>query len=149
MLWQSHLYQGIQCFQEQRGWGCNLLQIYSKFNVNVLWSKSVSKQFEYLTINLEVSTGFPITVVGCYRPPTAVAETLISLTKLLADLNYSEVVLTGDLSWDWLKSPSDALKNICVALYLTPDTLHLSTVFKQPHCHGLFTVGSHIQCTPI
>lgn len=68
----------------------------SKFNVNVLLSKSISKQFEFLAVNPKVSTGFSMTVVGCYRPPAAVPETLTSLTKLLADLNDNEMILTGD-----------------------------------------------------
>lgn len=78
----------------------------SKFSVNILLSKSISKQFEFLANNLE-STRFSMTVVGCYRPPSAVAEALTSLTKLLADLNDNEMILTGDLNLDWLKSTSD------------------------------------------
>lgn len=66
-----------------------------------------------------MSTGFSLTVVGCYRPPSAIAETLTSLTKLLTDLNYTEIILTGDLNWDWLKCSSDAFKDTCVSLSLT------------------------------
>jgi len=85
-----------------------------KFNVYVLLSKSLSKQFELLAINLKVSNGLSVTVVACYRPPLAIAETLSSLTQLLVGLNYNEIILTGDLNWDWLNSKSDTFKDICV-----------------------------------
>ena len=57
--------------------------------------------------------------MGCYRPPSATAEALTSLNQLLAELTYNEIILTGDLNWDWLNSNSDAFKDSCVSLNLT------------------------------
>ena len=74
-----------------------------------------SKQFEFLAINLEVLNRFSVTVVGCYRPHSAIAEALTSLTQLLVDLNYNEIILIGDLNWDWLNSKSDTFKDVCVS----------------------------------
>lgn len=61
----------------KRGEGIAIF-IKSKFHVNVLLSKSVSKQFEFLALDLEVSKTLNITVVGCYRTPSAVSGALPS-----------------------------------------------------------------------
>ena len=39
----------------------------SKFHVNIRLSTSVSKQFELLALDMEISKTLHITVVGCYR----------------------------------------------------------------------------------
>lgn len=38
----------------------------SKFHVKMILSKSLTKQFELLALDLEVSKALHITVVGCY-----------------------------------------------------------------------------------
>lgn len=90
----------------------------SKFTANVL-SKSVGKQFEILALNIEVSKGMRATVVGCYRPPSPVADILLTLSQLLSQHQYSEIILTGDLNWDWLKPASDSFKDLCSELNVT------------------------------
>lgn len=70
----------------RRGGGV-AVYIKSKFRVNMLLSKSVSKQFEFLALDLEVSRTLHITVVGCYRTPSAVRDALPSLMQLLSGLN--------------------------------------------------------------
>ena len=67
-----------------------------KFNANVALSISVNKQLEFLALNVEVYKGMSITVVGSYRPPSAVADTLQTLSQLLSQLQHSEIVLVGD-----------------------------------------------------
>lgn len=54
-----------------------------------------------------------ITVVGCYRPPSANCEALPSLSRLLASLDFKELFLTGDFDLDWLSSVSDSFKSLC------------------------------------
>jgi len=92
--------------------------IKSKFSVNVLISKSVSKQFEFLALDLEVSRTLHITVVGCYRTPSAVKDALPSLMQLLSDLNFNEIVVIGDLNWNWLHPVADDFKAYCDSLNL-------------------------------
>lgn len=90
-----------------------------KFHVNVAHSESIPKKLDFLAINVKISNAFCITVVGCYRPPSALNDALQSLTHLLSRLNYSEIVLAGDLNWDWLNPVSDNLKSFCDSVNLT------------------------------
>lgn len=96
-----------------------------RHNVTVVSSVSISKQLELLALNVEISKGLCLTVVGCYRPPSASQEALQSLTHLLSSLKYSEIVLVGDLNWDWLKPVSDEFKLFC-------DSVNLTQLVKSP-----------------
>ena len=60
----------------------------NKFSVTKLVSKSISKQLKFLALNIEVAKGQQVMVVGCYRPPSAVKDSLSSLAKLLSQLDY-------------------------------------------------------------
>ncbi len=66
----------------------------------MLISKSVSEQFEFLALDLEVSKTLCMTVSGCYRAPSAVRDALPSLVNLLSDMNFNGVVFIGDLNWN-------------------------------------------------
>ena len=59
-----------------------------------------------------------MTVVGCYRPPSATKEALSSLQHLLSKLNYNELLMAGDLNWDWLNAVSDEFKSFCDSINL-------------------------------
>lgn len=95
------------------------IYVKSKFTAHVVLSISVSKQLELLALNVEVYKGMTVTVVGCYRPPSAAADTLLTLSQLLSQLQYSEIVLAGDMNWDWLKPASDGMKGLCSEFNLT------------------------------
>jgi len=60
-----------------------------------------------------------ITVVGCYRPTSVAADSLLTLSQLLSQLQYSEIILAGDVNWDWFKPASDGMKGLCSELNLT------------------------------
>ncbi len=49
-----------------------LVFIKNKYITYVLLSKSVKNQFDLLALNIEVSKTCNITLIGCYRPPSAV-----------------------------------------------------------------------------
>lgn len=68
------------------------IYVKKSFLVNVIVSKSISRQFELLDLDLEVSKSLHIMVVGCYRPPSADSSTLSSLREFLTSLNYNEIV---------------------------------------------------------
>lgn len=70
---------------------------------------SLSKQFVFLALALEISIALHITVVGCYKPPSAVSGALSALMQLLSGLNFHEIVI-GDLKWDWLQAVSDDIE---------------------------------------
>ena len=95
------------------------IYVKSKCHVRVVLSESISKQLEFLAVNVEIVKGLCITVVGCYRPPSALNDALQSLMHLLSRLNYSEIVLAGDLNWDWLKPVSDDFKSFCDSVNFT------------------------------
>ena len=79
-------------------------------------TESFSKQFELLALNLEVSKDHHIMIVGCYRPPSAIGNSLSTLVKGLSQLQSNEIVVFGDLNWDWLMSVPDAFKAQCDSL---------------------------------
>ncbi|XP_055755262.1 uncharacterized protein LOC129834369 [Salvelinus fontinalis] len=94
------------------------IYVKTKFPVSVAKSETICKQLEFLALNIEVSKGLSITVIGCYRPPSALSDAFSSLMNLTS-LLYSEMILIGDLSWCWLKSVSDDLKMFCNSMNLT------------------------------
>lgn len=57
-----------------------------------------------------------IMVVGYYRPPSAVADALPMLS--LSELQYREIILTGDQNWDWQKLISFSIKDLYSSLNL-------------------------------
>ncbi len=89
--------------------------VYSKckFHTEVLVKKSIPNQFEILALQIELSKGCYITVVGRYRPPSAAKETLSSLSNILSKLSDSEIAFCGDLNWDWQSPASDEFKTYC------------------------------------
>ena len=82
------------------------IHVKTKFLVSVANSETICKQLEFLALNIEVSMGLSITVIGCYRPPSALGDAFSSLTHLMSKLLYSEMKLHGDLNWCLLKPVS-------------------------------------------
>ena len=95
--------------------------IYVKQNLaeQVIFSKSAVKQFDILALKIDLSGGQFLTVVGCYRPPSATNDTLSSLMQLLSQLQFKEIILVGDFNWDWLSPVSDDFKAHCMSLNFT------------------------------
>lgn len=81
-------------------------------------SKSVPRQFKLLVLKTELLQNYVLTVVGCYRPPSAPKDTLSSLSDCLSSIKYTELALMGDLNWDWLTA-SDQIKSFCDSANLT------------------------------
>ena len=52
-------------------------------------SKSVPKQYELIVLKVEFTKGCVMTIVGCYRPPSASKDTLSSLTESLANVKHN------------------------------------------------------------
>lgn len=88
-------------------------------------SISLVKQFEFLALELEISKSLCITVIGCYRTPSAVNGALPSLMQLLSDFNSKELVALGDLNWNWLQPMSDDFRANC-------DSLNLFQIVESP-----------------
>lgn len=95
------------------------IYVKSKFNVKLVDSESIGKQLEFLAVKVELAKGLYVTVVGCYRPPSALSTALQTLIQLLSRLDYSEIILAGDLNWDWLKPCSDEFKSFCDSVNFT------------------------------
>jgi hypothetical protein len=85
--------------------------------VVVLTSVTKPKQFEYLSLNLNLGSSLNIVVTCCYRPATV--GSLDCIFKLLSHNVNSEFVLMGNLNQDWLTSSSDQLKILCNTYNLT------------------------------
>lgn len=94
------------------------IYVNSKFKSYVTLSVTKAKQFEVLAIKVGISKDTYITVVGCYRPPSATKDAFQSISDILHELNVSEFILMGGLNWDWLSGSSDCLKELCDALNL-------------------------------
>lgn len=103
---------GFNVFQTDRKGRAGGVAIYvsNKFNISVLLSLSVPRQFEILAIHISFPNS-PLTIIGCYRPPSAVNETISSWTEVLSNFSVSEIILIGDLNWDWLSDKSDHFKS--------------------------------------
>ncbi|KAF1394512.1 hypothetical protein PFLUV_G00001090 [Perca fluviatilis] len=117
-------YNVFRSDRPNRGGGV-AIYIKNQYQVNVLLSKSIVKQFEFLSLDLEVSKSLNITVVGCYRTPSAVSSALPSLMQLLSDFNSKELVAFGDLNWNWLQPASDDFRAYC-------DSLNLFQIVDSP-----------------
>ncbi|XP_023185555.1 uncharacterized protein LOC111607635 [Xiphophorus maculatus] len=115
-------YNVFCCDRLKKGGGVAIC-VKNNFNVTLLSSVSIPKQFEFLALKIEFTKAQNITVIGCYRPPSAGCDALPNLYKYLADLNNNEFVLLGDLNLDWLTSSSDSLKTICDSLITPPDLI--------------------------
>ncbi len=111
-------YNVFRCYRPRKGGGI-AIYIKNKFNAAPLSSVSHSKQFEFLALKLELLKDHFITVVGCYRPPSASSEALLSLNNQLSTLNFNEILLIGDFNKDWLSSVSDSFKSTCDSFNLT------------------------------
>lgn len=74
---------------------------------------------------INLPSGASLTVVGCYRPPSAAAGATALLSDFLHKLPNEYIVL-GDLNWDWLLT-SSPLRDIC-------DALHLTQLVQSPTC---------------
>jgi len=90
-----------------------------KFHSNLVLSKSVCKQIEFLALNLEVSKEHHIRLVGCYRTLSASNDSSCTLSNLLSQVICNDTIVVGDLNWDWLRPISDAFKEQCDILNLT------------------------------
>ncbi|XP_019222699.1 uncharacterized protein LOC109204916 [Oreochromis niloticus] len=95
------------------------IYVKSRFHASIVLSQSICKQMEFLALNVDIANTLSITIVGCYRPPSASKEALSSLKHLLAKLNYTELLMAGDLNWDWLNATSGEFKEFCDSVNLT------------------------------
>ncbi len=57
-----------------------------------------------------------LTIVGCYRPPSATSNTLTYLMNSLASLNYKELILMGDFNLNWLLPVSGVSKRFVILI---------------------------------
>ena len=98
---------GYNVFRQDRTSKGGGVAIFAKEHLqcSINLSKSIPKQFDLLIISIMLSKNSTITVAGCYRPPSAPACTLPTLSTLLAPYTKSEFVLLGDLNWDMLQPP--------------------------------------------
>ena len=66
--------------------------IYVKSKFKAIVSESISKQLGFLELIVELVKGLCISVVGCYRPLSALNVALPSLVHLLSRLDYTEII---------------------------------------------------------
>ena len=110
---------GSNLFRASKGGGV-AIYIKSRFNCTITKSISRPQLFEILSLDITLSITSLLTVIGCYRSPSASQEALDQLADLLADWQRLErLCWRGDLNWDWLSAGSDPLKRICTELNLT------------------------------
>ena len=93
------------------------IYVANKFHVTTLNTIATPKEFELLALQIKISD-VPLTIVGCYRFPRAVAASVPNLTAILTDLISTEVVVIGDLNLNWLNEQSDSFKADCSDLGL-------------------------------
>lgn len=69
-----------------------------------------------------------LVVIGCYRSPSATVESLDSLAELMRCWEEDEMVLMGDLNWDWLSPNSEDIRGLCNILHFI-QIKHLLVLF--------------------
>lgn len=118
---------GYNIFRTDRANKGGGVAIYAKSSLVCCVVEALTKPkfFELCAIKVNLPSGSTLTVVGCYRPPLAVAGATALLFDFLNKLPNEYIVL-GDLNWDWLSSTS-ALRDIC-------DALHLTQLIQSPTC---------------
>ena len=118
MITDIHI-DGYNVFRADRKGRAGGVAIYTadKLQCSVLHSISIPRQFELLAVQITIANA-PLTVIGCYRPPSAIMDATTSLTELLSKFS-SEIILLGDLNWDWLSDKSSQFKQVCDSLNLT------------------------------
>lgn len=111
--------EGYNLFKMDRVGKGGGVAIYAKASLECCSIESITKPkfFELCAIKLNLSNGTSLTVVGCYRPPSAAAGATALLSDFLHKLP-NEYIVIGDLNWDWL-STSSLLRDTCDALHLT------------------------------
>lgn len=111
---------GYDVFRTDRKGRAGGVAIYvlEKFQGSVLHSTSIPHQFEFLAVQIVVANA-PLNIIGCYRPPSAINDAITSLSDLLSNLISSELILIGDLNWDWLSDKSANFKLVCDSMNLT------------------------------
>lgn len=87
------------------------IYVKKKFQVSLLLSKSVAKQF--LALEVEVSKSLFLTIIDCYRTPSADGHALS-----FSEYNAKELIALGDFNWNWLHPVSDGFRAHCDSLKL-------------------------------
>ncbi len=116
---------------DQKGVGGVVIYVKECFETTMLLSESIAKQHELLALNLSASKTCQLTIVGCYRPPSATSNTLTSLMNSLASLNYKELILMGDFNLNWLLPVSSGFKAFCDTYNLFHDPVLLDLCYLQ------------------
>ena len=90
---------GFNIFRCDRKGHAGGIAIYvaNKFHVTNLYSITTPDVFELLSLQIKIAD-VPLTIVGCYRPPRALAESVSNLTAILTGLISTEVVVIGDVN---------------------------------------------------
>ena len=91
----------------------------SHYSVTLLHAVSVRSCFEFIALELSLSSNDCFVVIGVYRPPSAVNSTLTKLAHLISPYVNREVIVMGDFNIDWLSGASEPFKEICSNLNLT------------------------------
>ena len=93
---------GFNLFRTDRKCGrCGGVALYisNKFQGNKLQSVFIPRQFEFLAVQIIVANA-PLTIICCYRPPSALTQSLGNLTDLISKYTHTELLMMGDLNWD-------------------------------------------------
>lgn len=117
-------YNAFRSDRVSKGGGVPIF-VKNTFNCSLITSLSKPRSLELVAIKLNLPSGAELVVVGCYRPPSALPEASTLLLDSLQNLSDSELILLGDLNWDWLSPSSNALKDIC-------DVVHLTQLIQSP-----------------
>ena len=117
---------GFNLFRSDRKGRCGGVALYisNRFQGTVLETVTIPRQFEFLAVQIMVANN-PLTIISVYRPPSAVSETLVNLIELISKYTHTEIVLLGDLNWDWNSDKSTCFKQQC-------DSLNLSQIINSP-----------------
>ena len=86
-------YNVYRCDRKGRAGGM-AIYVSEKLQVTVLQSISIPRQFEFLAVQIVLGNS-PLTIIGCYRPPSAIKNSirsLINFKQVCDSLNLSQLI---------------------------------------------------------
>ena len=111
--------------RSDRSGGGVAIFVKSALTVSILHAATIPKCFEFIALKIVCGRNDSFVVVGVYRPPNALANSVDMIFSLLSAYNNSELLILGDFNLNWLSRASDYLKDISC-------DINLSQLIKEP-----------------
>ena len=94
------------------------IYVKSGFSAVTLHAVSIPKCFEFIALKVQLRPTSVI-VVGIYRPPSAIPDSIDKIGTLLSQYSESEMIVLGDLNLNWLNLMAKIALHIYIQIHTT------------------------------